>query len=90
MDISLPGISGIEAARQILKECPQTRIIFLSQHDSLEVAAQAMKAGALGYVRKIDAVAELLEANRSVQEGKPFLSRHIRAQGRKPEDLESQ
>jgi len=80
MDIGLPGISGIEAARQILKASPQTRIVFLSQHDSSEMAAQAMKAGGLGYVTKIDAAAELVRAIHSVREGKPFLSQCIRAQ----------
>ena len=45
LDIGLPGISGIEAARQILQVSPTSRIIFLSQHDSIQMAREASRAG---------------------------------------------
>src|ERR1700722_13074213 len=81
LDIGLPTMSGIEAARLICKVSPQSHIIFLSQHDSLQMAIEAMKAGGHGYVTKIDAAAELLEAIQSVGEGNHFVSQRIRDQG---------
>jgi two-component system invasion response regulator UvrY len=48
LDIGLPGISGIEAARQILQVSPTSRIIFLSQHDSIQMAREASRAGGVG------------------------------------------
>ncbi len=52
LDISLPGINGIEAGRQIRKVSPKCEIIFLSQHDSLQIVNQAMRVGGSGYVTK--------------------------------------
>ena len=85
MDISLPGMSGIEAARQVRSVSPKSYIIFLSQHDSLQMANEAMKAGGHGYITKIDAASELLAAIRSVREGNRFVSQRIRSQGWKPD-----
>jgi len=87
MDISLPGMSGIEAARQVRSVSPKSYIIFLSQHDSLQMANEAMKVGGHGYITKIDAASELLAAIRSVREGNRFVSQRIRSQGWKPECL---
>jgi DNA-binding NarL/FixJ family response regulator len=81
LDIGLPKISGIEAARQIRKVSPKSQIIFLSQHDSLNMAKEAMKVGGHGYVTKIDAGSELLKAIHAVREGKRFVSQRIRDQG---------
>jgi len=85
MDISLPGMSGIEAARQVRSVSPKSYIIFLSQHDSLQMANEAMKVGGHGYITKIDAASELLAAIRSVREGNRFVSQRIRSQGWKPD-----
>jgi len=82
LDIGLPGISGVEAAYQILKVSPRSKIIFLSQHDSIQMVEEAMKVGGHAYVTKIDAGSELITAVRSVCEGKLFASKRIRAQGR--------
>src|SRR5713101_1370090 len=76
-----PGISGIEAARQIRKVSPKSKIIFLSQHDSLHVANEALGAGGHGYVTKVDAGSELLKAIRIVGEGTRFVSQRIVDQG---------
>ena len=81
IEFSLPGISGIEAAREILRLSPLTRIIFLSRHDSIKVAIDAVKAGAHGYVAKIDAASELHTAIRAVRQGSLFVSQRIRNQG---------
>jgi DNA-binding NarL/FixJ family response regulator len=81
LDIGLPGISGIEAARQILQVSPTSKIIFLSQHDSLQMANEASKVGGHGYVAKTDAASELLTAIRSLDEGHFFVSQQLRRQG---------
>jgi DNA-binding NarL/FixJ family response regulator len=85
MDISLPKMSGIEAARQVRNVSPKSYIIFLSQHDSLQMANEAMKVGGHGYITKIDAASELLTAIRSVREGNRFASQRIREQGWTPD-----
>ena len=71
MDISLPGISGIDAARRIRKVSPESQIIFLSQHDSLETVLQTVGHG---YVTKGDAALELMKAIRAVCDGRRFVS----------------
>ena len=81
LDISLPGISGIEAGRRIRKVSPKSQIIFLSQHDSMEMVKDALQVGGHGYVAKIDAGHELLKAIHSVRDGKQFVSHRIVAQG---------
>jgi DNA-binding NarL/FixJ family response regulator len=81
LDISLPGISGIEAARRIRRVSPESRIIFLSQHDSLQMVKDALNVGGHGYVAKIDAGSELLKAIRAVRDGKQFVSQRIVSQG---------
>jgi DNA-binding NarL/FixJ family response regulator len=81
LDISLPGISGIEAARRIRRVSPKSQIIFLSQHDSLQMVKDALDVGGHGYVAKIDAGLELLKAIRTVREGKRFVSQRIVSQG---------
>jgi DNA-binding NarL/FixJ family response regulator len=78
MDISLPGISGIEAARQIRRSSPEARIIFVSQHDAPAIVREALGIGAQGYVVKSDAGQDLLAAIRTTGAGKTFMSRSLR------------
>lgn len=85
LDISLPGISGIETGRRIRRAVPDARIIFLSQHDSLPMVENALRAGGHGYVAKVDAGSELLPAIRTVRGGKQFVSQRILSQGWKTE-----
>ena len=81
LDISLPGISGIQAARKIRVISPDSRIIFLSQHDSIQIAKDAMSIGAQGYVVKSDAGRDLLAAILAVHAGKTFVSRTLISRG---------
>jgi two-component system response regulator DegU len=62
LDSDLPKLSGIEAARQIRKAAPQSRIIFLTQDSDPDVVQDAFSLGARGYVIKADAARELLTA----------------------------
>jgi DNA-binding NarL/FixJ family response regulator len=62
MDISMPGMGGLEATRLIRKICPQAKILLLTLHDSAEWAETALRAGARGYVLKSDSEGVLLEA----------------------------
>jgi len=81
MDISLPGISGIQAARQIRVVSPDSRIIFLSQHDSIQIARDALSIGAHAYVVKSDAGRDLLMAIEAANEGRTFVSRSLVQRG---------
>ncbi len=81
LDITLPGISGIEAANSIRQISPESRIIFVSQHDSPLIAKDALLTGAFGYVVKSDAGLDLLPAIEAVHAGHTFVSRTLRALG---------
>jgi DNA-binding NarL/FixJ family response regulator len=74
MDIGLPPLDGIEAARQIRKLAPESKIIFLSQESSTDVMQEALSLGALGYVVKSHAGRSLLAALEAVLEGRRFVS----------------
>ena len=62
MDISMPGMGGLEATKLIRKICPRAKILLLTLHDSPEWAETALRAGARGYVLKSDPEGELLKA----------------------------
>jgi DNA-binding NarL/FixJ family response regulator len=83
MDVGLPGLSGIEAARQIRAVAPACKIIFLTQENSPEIVHEALKLGAAGYVIKTHAVSDLLPAIIAAKEGRQFLSESVAL----PEDL---
>ena len=74
MDIGLPGINGIEAARRIRAVAPNSKIIFLTQESSPEVIQEAKSLGASGYVLKIGAETDLLTAVQVVLQGKQFFN----------------
>jgi DNA-binding NarL/FixJ family response regulator len=74
LDIGLPTLNGIEAARQIRKVAPECKILFVSQESSDDVVRQAFNSGALGYVVKGHAGSELLPAVEAVLQGKRFVS----------------
>jgi DNA-binding NarL/FixJ family response regulator len=73
LDIGLPTLNGIEAARQILQLAPESKIIFLSQESSADIVQEAVALGASGYVVKTRAASELLPAVESVVSEKHFV-----------------
>lgn len=73
MDISMPGLSGLEAARQIKSQCPNIAIVFLTMHENEEYFFEALRCGAEGYVPKSAPAAEVLEAIRFAADGKVYI-----------------
>jgi DNA-binding NarL/FixJ family response regulator len=74
LDIGLPTLNGIEAARQIRKLAPESKIIFVSQENSPEIVQEALSLGAWGYVLKTRAEGDLLAAVEAVLSGRRFIS----------------
>jgi DNA-binding NarL/FixJ family response regulator len=77
IDVAMPGLNGIEVARQIHDACPAAHILMLSMHSSHEHVYQAFEAGAQGYLLKESAGNEVIEAVRAVHSGRRFVSRKI-------------
>jgi two-component system response regulator NreC len=73
LDISLPGLNGIEAARRIHKGVPECKILFVTQNSSPAVAQEALRLGS-GYILKTDTTAEFLPAVEAVLAGKKYIS----------------
>lgn len=74
LDITMPNMNGIEAARQIHSKQPGVGIVMLSMHSDEGYVLRALKAGARGYLLKESAEADLIHAIRSVHQGKSFFS----------------
>jgi DNA-binding NarL/FixJ family response regulator len=70
LDIGLPKLNGIEAARRIRKLCPESKIVFLSQESSADVIEEALNSGGTGYVVKTNAGSELLDAIDAITDGR--------------------
>ncbi|HSY31498.1 MAG TPA: response regulator [Verrucomicrobiae bacterium] len=75
LDISMPGVSGIEAALQILKDDPNMKILFFTMHDSPQMMREISNVGAWGYVAKARAGNDLVDAVRIIFDGKKFFPR---------------
>ena len=76
----MPGMDGLEAARQIKRVAPKTEILFLTQHDELPTIRQAFGVGARGYVVKSDAGKELIPAIHAVRAKHQYLNRRFAEQ----------
>lgn len=76
LDISIPKMNGIEAARHIRSKCPKSIILFVSEDRSLEVVREALSTGARGYVVKSDGI-QLLAAVDAVRQGRFFVSKSL-------------
>lgn len=74
LDISMPKRSGIDVAKNLIKQFPNLQIIFLTMHKSEEILAEAFESGAKGYVLKENAFEELIKAIHTVREGKVYVS----------------
>lgn len=74
MDVAMPNLNGIEAARRITNAHPRTAIIILSMHSDESYVLRALNAGARGYLLKDSAESDLIAAVRAVSEGKAFFS----------------
>jgi DNA-binding NarL/FixJ family response regulator len=79
LDIGLPTLNGIEAARQIRKLSPASKIIFVTQESSPEIVQRALNIGASGYVVKTDVGSELLAAVTVVLRGEHFVGSRFAA-----------
>jgi DNA-binding NarL/FixJ family response regulator len=77
LDIGLPTLDGIEAARRIRKLAPKSKILFVSQESQFDVVQKALSSGALGYVIKVKAGIELLAAVEAICQGRRFVSAEL-------------
>lgn len=88
LDVNMPGLGGLEAALVLRRECPDTRVLILSQHEDREYVARALQAGAAGYVLKKAAGAELVSAIRAVHAGGLVLDPAVARAAMEPERSE--
>ena len=77
MDLSLPGMNGIEATRQIGMVSPGSKVLFLTHHSETDIIRATFDAGASGYVLKSDYSADLIPAVRAVLLDQKFVSRSL-------------
>jgi DNA-binding NarL/FixJ family response regulator len=73
LDVAMPRLTGLQAARELSRRRPQLRLLILSMHDNEQYFFEALKAGASGYVLKSAAGRDLVEACRAAMRGEPFL-----------------
>jgi DNA-binding NarL/FixJ family response regulator len=73
LDISMPRMTGLQAAREITQRKPEVRVLMLSMHDNEQYLFEAIRAGASGYVLKSAVDRDLVEASRAAMRGEPFL-----------------
>jgi DNA-binding NarL/FixJ family response regulator len=74
LDISMPGVSGLEVASRLRDDSPATRVLILSMHDNAEYVLESVRAGAHGYLLKDTAATELRQAIRAVCDGGSYFS----------------
>ncbi len=80
MDLSMPGIGGLEALRRLIAKSPDAKILVLTSHDDLLHPRRVLQAGALGYLSKRSAPEELIRAVRQVATGKTFIEAELAQQ----------
>jgi DNA-binding NarL/FixJ family response regulator len=73
LDVSMPRLTGLQAAREIVHRLPDVRVLMLSMHDNEQYLFDALEAGASGYVLKTAADRDVVDAVRSAMRGEPFL-----------------
>jgi DNA-binding NarL/FixJ family response regulator len=77
LDLAMPGLNGSDAARELQRTSPATRVIVLTVHDDRQRVLEALRAGVKGYVVKTQAAADLLQAIAEVSRGATYLSPSI-------------
>jgi DNA-binding NarL/FixJ family response regulator len=77
LDISMPKRSGLDVAKNLTREYPELKVIFLTMHKSEEIIAEAFESGAKGYVLKENALEELVKAIHTVNDGKVYVSSEL-------------
>jgi len=77
LDIAMPEMNGVEAARRIRKARPETRILVLTIHESEDLVRELLEAGVSGYLLKTDAGRDLIAAVEALNEGKPFFTSKV-------------
>ena len=77
LDVTMPELNGIEAAKQVLKLCPQTKVLVFTVHDAEHVVVEIFRTGAHGYILKSDAGRQLLDAVKCVLGGKHYFSSQV-------------
>ncbi len=77
VDISMPGLNGLDAAKRMLQRLPQTKVIFVTMHNNDAYVQEALKAGASGYVLKSSAASELALAIKTVVNGGVYIAPNV-------------
>jgi DNA-binding NarL/FixJ family response regulator len=77
LDITMPEVNGLDAARQILKAVPGVQVLFLSMHESEELVREILDTGAHGYILKSDAGRELATAMQTLRKGESFFTSRV-------------
>ncbi len=77
MDISMPSMNGLEATRQIMKDCPEAKVLVLTVHESDPLIREVLDAGARGYILKTDATRDLLIALEALRRNKTFFTAKV-------------
>jgi DNA-binding NarL/FixJ family response regulator len=77
LDIAMPSLNGLEAARQMLKNDPHIKIVILTMHDSDNLIREVIKVGARGYVSKTDAIRDLVAAINAVRSGVTYFTAKV-------------
>ena len=78
IDIGMPGLNGIEAARRLKSSCPDSRLVCVTQQNDIEYLLAALQAGVMGFVSKQDIPGELVNALRTVLQGLLFITPSLR------------
>jgi DNA-binding NarL/FixJ family response regulator len=77
LDVSMPLLNGVDAAREIMKSNPHTKVVLLTMHTEDHLILESLRAGVTGYVLKTKAASELVQALRAVCRGEMFLTQSI-------------
>lgn len=79
LDLTMPGLNGLEATRQIRKELPSTQVLVFTMHESEQLVREVLAAGAKGYLLKSDAARHIVSAVEALAQGKPYFNLNVSA-----------